>query len=257
MRAGGSTPGPTRTPTTCTSRSPGPAPGPRPRSGPARSARWASPRRPPSPAPRAGRPPPPGRGPPRGRGGDPPPPRPQPRPAAELPAGPELVDETVTLPGTSEGVLTTGALTAGTSYLLEATGTYRWGPKANQAADAECSKAPGDAVWRRDRSVHSWDPTNDHLDLYVDGTDMLAAPDVDSGDDCDTRTHTYRWTYQPTRSGRVTFAVWDPTTLADNSGALSIRVLAVVPREEMTVAVPATAAAGVSTPGALEAGGTY
>ena len=124
-------------------------------------------------------------------------------------------------------------------------------------ADAECSKAPGDAVWRRDRSVHSWDPTNDHLDLYVDGTDMLAEPDVDSGDDCDTRTHTYRWTYQPARSGRVTFAVWDPTTLADNSGALSIRVLAVVPRDEMAVAVPATAAAGVTTPGALETGGTY
>ncbi len=189
--------------------------------------------------------------------GDTTPPRPQPRPAASLLPGPELVDETVSLPAASEGALTTGSLTAGTGYLIEATGTYKWGQKPNQVADAECSKAPGDAVWRRDRSVHSWDPTNDHLDLYVDGTDMLAEPDVDSGDDCDTRTHTYRWTYQPARSGRVTFAVWDPTTLADNSGTLSIRVLAVVPRDEMAVAVPATAAAGVTTPGALETGGTY
>jgi hypothetical protein len=189
--------------------------------------------------------------------GDTTPPRMQPRPAAVLPAGPELLDETVTLPAAAEGALTTGAVQTGTSYLVEATGTYKWGPKANQVADAECSKAPGDPTWRRDRSVHTWDPTNDHLDLYVDGTDLLSEPDEDTGDDCDTRTHTYRWVYQPARTGRVTFAVWDPTSLADNAGALSIRVIAVVPRDEMSWAVPAAAASGVTSPGALEAGGTY
>ena len=50
----------------------------------------------------------------------------------------------------------------------------------------------------------------DHLDLYVDGVDLQGDPDVDAGGACDTRTHTYRWTYVPTRTGRVPFAVWDP-----------------------------------------------
>ena len=113
--------------------------------------------------------------------------------------------------------------------------------------------APGDA----DRSVHPWQPGEDHLDLYVDGVDLEGDPDVDTGDSCDTRTHTYRWTYVPTRTGRVAFAVWDPTTLADNSGALRIRVVALTPRDEMTWSLPATAAAGVTSPGALEAGGSY
>jgi hypothetical protein len=185
------------------------------------------------------------------------PPRPQPVAAATLPAGPELVDETLSVPAASDGALTTGSLTAGGSYLIEASGTYRWGSTASRVADAECSRAPGDSTWRRDRSVHPWQPSEDHLDLYVDGTDLQAAPDVDTGGTCDTRTHTYRWTYQPQRTGRVTFAVWDPTTLADNSGALTIRVIALVPRDEMTWQVPATAAAGITSPGALEAGATY
>ena len=178
-------------------------------------------------------------------------------PAAVLPAGPVLGDETVTLPGTSEGALTAGALTAGQPYLIEASGTYRWGSRSTQVADAECSRAPGDSSWRRERSVHPWQPSEDHLDLYVDGVDLQGEPDVDAGDSCDTRTHTYRWTYVPTRTGRVSFAVWDPTTLADNSGALRIRVVALTPRDEMTWPLPATAAAGVTSPGALEAGGSY
>ena len=46
-------------------------------------------------------------------------------------------------------------------------------------------------------------------------------PDTTPATRCDTATHTYRWTYVPTRTGRVKFAAWDPTTLADNSGALT------------------------------------
>jgi hypothetical protein len=105
--------------------------------------------------------------------------------------------------------------------------------------------------------VHPWQPSEDHLDLYVDGTDLQAAPDVDTGGTCDTRTHTYRWTFQPQRTGRVNFALWDPTTLADNSGALTVRVIALVPRDQLSWVIPATAAAGITGPGALEAGGTY
>jgi hypothetical protein len=185
------------------------------------------------------------------------PPRMQPRPAEALPPGPELVDETVSLAGAAAGVVTSGALVAGQQYLIEASGTWRYGASSALTADAECSRTATDATWRRDRSVHPWDPTSDHLDLYVDGTDLLADPDTDTGGQCDTATHTYRYVYKPWRSGRVTFATWDPTTLADNAGALSIRILRSSPAESMTFAVPAAAGAGVTSPGALAAGETY
>ena len=185
------------------------------------------------------------------------PPRPHPVPAAVLPGGPELADEIVTVTAAGEGALTAGSLTAGQAYLVEASGSYRWGTRSGQVADAECSRANGDTTWRRQRSVHPWQPAEDHLDLYVDGVDLQGEPDLDAGDSCDTRTHTYRWTYVPTRTGRVSLATWDPTTLADNSGALTVRLIALVPRDQMTWQLPATGAAGVTSPGALESGGTY
>ena len=164
----------------------------------------------------------------------------------------------MTLPAASEGALTTGSLTAGSRYLIEASGTYRWGStrqpgRRRRVLHGRPGTAPGGGTARCTRGS----PTEDHLDLYVDGTDLQAEPDIDTGDDCDTRTHTYRWTYQPARTGRVTFAVWDPTTLTDNSGALTIRVHRRRAAGRDDLAVPATAAAGVTSPGALEAGGTY
>ena len=93
----------------------------------------------------------------------------------------------LSVPAASAGALTTGRrVTAGGSYLIEASGTYHWGSTGSRVADAECSRAPGDSTWRRDRSVHPWQPSEDHLDLYVDGTDLQAAPDVDTGGTCDT-----------------------------------------------------------------------
>jgi hypothetical protein len=50
---------------------------------------------------------------------------------------------------------------------------------------------------------------------------------------------------------------WDPTTLADNSGALTIRVISSKPVDTMTWSVPADAGAGVTSPGALAANETY
>jgi hypothetical protein len=189
--------------------------------------------------------------------GDTTPPRPEPVPASSLPQGPELADETVTLPGTSAGTLTTGALTAGQAYLVEASGTWRWGKTAGKVADAECSTTADDPTWQRDRSVHTMEPYSDHLDLYLDGNDMVGDPDTDTGGSCDTVNHTYRWTYTPTRTGRVELASWDPTTLADNSGALSIRIIKSSPVDQMAWSVPANAGAGVTSPGALSAGASY
>ncbi len=185
------------------------------------------------------------------------PPRAKPASAAWLPAGPAVTDETVTVPATSEGVLTTGSLTAGQEYLVEVSGTYRYGAKPNFLADAECSRTPSDPTWRRDRSVHTWQPGEDHLDVYVDGEDLWADADDEDSEGCDTRTHTYRDTFTPTRTGRVTLAMWDPTTLSDNAGALTVRIIAVTPQATMDWQLPATAAAGVTSPGAVEAGRTY
>ena len=191
-------------------------------------------------------------------GGDTTPPRPEPVPMPTLKPGPVLADETVTLAGTRAPASTTvGALTAGQPYLIEASGTWKWGTRVNEIADAECSTAPHDKTWRRDRSVHSWQPTSDHLDLYVDGNDLSADPDTDTGEGCDTANHTYRWTYTPQRTGRVKFASWDPTTLTDNSGALTIRVISSTPVDQMTWSVPGNAGAGVTSPGALAANETY
>jgi hypothetical protein len=184
-------------------------------------------------------------------------PRPEPVPGTTLPPGADLVDETVTLPGTSAGVLTVGALTAGQPYVIEASGVWRWGKQASKLADAECSTTVDDPTWRRDRSVHTWQPSSDHLDLYVDGNDMAGDPDTDNGADCDTANHTYRWTYTPARTGRVVLASWDPSTLTDNSGALTIRVIKSAPVDSMTWTVPGTAGAGVTSPGALLSGETY
>ncbi|MDQ1620764.1 MAG: hypothetical protein QOE19_3333 [Actinomycetota bacterium] len=185
------------------------------------------------------------------------PPRNQPAPAAALLPGPPLTDETVTLGGAAAGVVTTGALVAGQQYLIEASGTWQYGNKPGMVSDAECSTATTDATWRRDRSVHSWDPTNDHLDLYVDGQDLFSEPDTDSGGRCDTATHTYRYLYTAGRTGRVPFESWDPTPANDNSGALSIRILSWSPGDDMTMVVPASAGAGVTSPGTLTAGSTY
>jgi hypothetical protein len=190
--------------------------------------------------------------------GDTTPPRAEPVPApSPLPQGAELVDETVTLYGTSSGTSTSHALTAGQPYLVEASGTWQWGNRAGRTADAQCSTTDTDPSWQHDRSVHTMQPSSDHLDLYVDGNDMVGLPDTDTGGGCDTVNHTYRWTYTPTRTGRVTLASWDPTTLADNSGALKIRIIKSSPLDFMTWQVPANAGAGATSPGALNAGDPY
>ena len=48
-----------------------------------------------------------------------------------------------------------------------------------------------------------------------------------------------------------------PPTLADNSGALTIRIITSTPVDQMTWSVPANAGAGVTSPGALAADETY
>ncbi len=63
--------------------------------------------------------------------------------------------------------------------------------------------------------------------------------------------------YTPTRSGRVTFALWDPSTRSDNSGTLTIKVIKSAPADVLEWRVWGNYATGVTSPGALEAGQTY
>jgi hypothetical protein len=142
---------------------------------------------------------------------------------APRPTGPAMVDETVIVPANrSEGVLTTGALMAGTPYRISVTGVYDDG---EGEADAECSRRRTAAGWRRQVSIDPHRPGADHLDLYVDGVDLKAFPARHGRDGCDAETHSYAWTYTPRADGRARFAIWDPRP-ADNTGALTVRITA-------------------------------
>jgi len=182
---------------------------------------------------------------------------PEPTRPASLASGPALTDETVTIPANAPaGGTTRGALTKGQRYLLEVSGTYAYAKTRGSTADAECTTAPGSS-WERTRSIRSDQAWKDHLDLYVNGVDLQADPDTDNGDDCDAATHTYRWDFVPDRTGRAVLRLWDPNGHADNSGALKVRVLRHTPRADMSWTVSAKAAAGVTSPGAVEEGAQY
>jgi hypothetical protein len=178
-------------------------------------------------------------------GGD----RPPLPPAGPAPVGPAtllggaaLDDETVRVnAAASGGALSAGSFAAGETYLIEAKGTWQYANSLDAVADAECSRAPTDATWRRDRSVHRADAASDHLDLYIDGLDLSAKADDNT----------------PTRSGRMSLQLWDPVSYADNSGGLDVRIIRQADRSEMVWTVAANSATGATSPGAVQAGHTY
>ena len=180
---------------------------------------------------------------------------PEPKPPRTLDSAQPLSDENLSVPtSVRAGARTVKALAAGRRYLIEASGTYRYETKAGSVADSECSTRAGSS-WQRERSVRAdqWDA--DHLDLYVDGHDLQA--EADNGQSCDDG-HVYRWVYEPQRSGRVPFAVWDPTSYRDNRGSLRVHVLDLgAVRDTMSWQVPADRKAGATSPGVLRGGRDY
>ena len=149
----------------------------------------------------------------------------------------DVVDQTIRVDSRNlTGATTSGSLRKNTEYVVTATGTYSYGPGQ---ADAECS-ADAAGEWSRDRSLTRGD--EDHLDLYVSGRDMLAKPTIDTGDQCDTRTHTYVWRFKPDSTSPVNVRVWD-VNYADNRGVLTVRFT----RADKYVA-PATQSAPVVRP---------
>lgn len=181
---------------------------------------------------------------------------PEPRAPRRLAKAKPVLVETVKVSSRHrKGTRTRKALVRGRQYLLEVNGTYQYRRAKGNRADAECSTRKGAAWWQRERSLRSQQWYADHLDLYVDGNDLYAQSD--DGSECD-RGHAYRWVYEPGRTGRVPFAVWDPTGYKDNKGKLTVRVLDLGRRRDrMAWTVPARRAAGVTSPGLLRDGKEY
>jgi hypothetical protein len=181
---------------------------------------------------------------------------PEPKAPKVLERGQRLKVERLVVPAKRRvGKLTRNELRAGRRYLIEVSGTYRYEDRPGSLADAECSTRRGASWWQRERSLRSEQWQADHLDLYVDGNDLYAQ--ADDGQSCDAG-NTYRWVYEPRRTGRVPFAVWDPDSYKDNSGHLVVRILdlAEVP-DTMTWQVPSRQKAGATSPGLLRGGQEY
>jgi hypothetical protein len=181
---------------------------------------------------------------------------PEPRAPRVLARGERLKFERLVVPAKRRaGKLTVAELRAGRRYLIEVSGTYRYDRRSGSLADAECSTRQGASWWQRERSLRSEQWEADHLDLYVDGNDLYAQ--ADDGQSCDAG-NTYRWVYEPRRTGRVPFVVWDPDSYKDNNGRLVVRVLDLeeVP-DTMAWQVPSRQKAGATSPGLLRGGQEY
>jgi hypothetical protein len=181
---------------------------------------------------------------------------PEPRAPRVLARGERLKFERLVVPAKRRvGRLTQKELRAGRRYLVEVSGTYRYDKRSGSLADAECSTRRGASWWQRERSLRSDQWQADHLDLYVDGNDLYAQ--ADDGQSCDAG-NTYRWVYEPRRTGRVPFAVWDPDSYKDNRGHLVVRILDLEEAPDtMTWKVPSRQKAGATSPGLLRGGQEY
>jgi len=137
-----------------------------------------------------------------------------------------------TVPSISGGLgINTAPLDAGTTYVLEASGTYQFG--SGRLADAEfLQETFGATTWVEVRTGHT--STDDVLDIVING----AAVDWLGNDGTDWATHTFSqdhvYRYFITGTGapiNLTIADWEPllpsNNEADNSGSLTVTISAV------------------------------
>lgn len=137
---------------------------------------------------------------------------PEPMAPPGVAGGSPLAGTEVLTVGPPGGTVTDGVLVAGKAYTVEVSGT--WSAGEGVEADARCSRTPG-GTWRSQRSADPWHPWLDSYDLYANGDDLQPQPAA-----CDP-SHVYRYTYLPSRTGRVSFAVWDPSP-GDDSGSMQV-----------------------------------
>lgn len=122
----------------------------------------------------------------------------------------------------SAPVLAPAQLGSGRTYVVEASGTYRYGPLGVQLADAACS-SPGTWVPIRTAAPYG----NAALDLKVGGGGSVGGsawtPVTDTGGGCNTLDHRYRMTVRSWSALPITAVVLDGGR-TDNAGSLRITI---------------------------------
>ena len=118
-------------------------------------------------------------------------------------------DETVIVDAhQSGGAVTAGYLVAGTTYTLTVTGVYEYG-RGSSEADAECSNLDPDDTYQPQRYA-ALEPSEDLLDLYVDGRNVEWQPTKTDELGCNSIDHTYQQWYTPVSTGPLRLHVHDP-----------------------------------------------
>jgi hypothetical protein len=145
--------------------------------------------------------------------------------AAEPDAGPGLI-ETVAVPTDGTAIATAAAAASGSTYRLEASGTFKWGNCDSSACPGggACGyQRLGDAYYRTDDCWASTTAGFAYISLYVDGEQ------VDwGGFDPD---HVYS-IQLPGTGAPLSFAVMDcDSCYLDNSGELTVEVYRLPPAD--------------------------
>lgn len=123
--------------------------------------------------------------------------------------------ETVQVPANATApATTTQEVEAGARYRLTVSGVADLG--GGVQTDGQCIGIGG--AWYQSASLDLRTPGDDHGNLYVNGYPFAGA----STTDCSTHTHVMEFTAAETR--QLQLQLWDPFTVADNSGALSVTV---------------------------------
>jgi hypothetical protein len=122
----------------------------------------------------------------------------------------------------SAPALATAQLGGGRTYVVEASGTYRFSPAGTQVADAECSIVNG--TWTANRSAAPYGTSV--LDLKIGGSSSVGGtswtPVTNTGGGFNTLDHRYRMTVRSGSAQPLTGVVLDGR--ADNSGALTVKI---------------------------------
>jgi hypothetical protein len=179
---------------------------------------------------------------------------PVPVPPKTLPTGTPLQDETLVVKPTLAGVLTASSLVKGQRYRVEVRGSWRWNRETESLADGECSTEGGHWSSRRELARVA----GDQLGLYLDGRDLQLATYRDN--DCAAASHTYTATIVAPRWGRVPLRLWEPATAkgyADNTGALTVRIIRDAARDTLPVTLNVKDRWGTTTGGSVVAGQRY
>ena len=138
--------------------------------------------------------------------------------ASRLPGPPPPPPESLTVDARdADGVRTATSYEDRRTYEIVVRGTYDAG--AGITADAECTAATDDPVWRARRSSRL--AKRPLWDLAVDGR-LLDWRPLTGGGEC-AADHEYRATFSPRRDGPVDLRVAD-VTYGDNDGALAVTI---------------------------------